>query len=273
MGQQPSTVSPDQRDRAVTVTTIDYDFSKNLHTERGAAEALRLLFATTRPRSLLDVGCGIGTWMAAAHAMGIEEVFGVDAAGPAHRLAGIPEDRVLRCDLTRPWSWGRRFDTVLCLEVAEHLAAEHAAGLVDALVEHSDTIYFSAACPGQGGQHHVHCRWPDWWQGLFNERGYVCSDACRWLIWERSAIEPWYRQNLFLATRAEGRAAGSEPRIPAVLHPDMAKHLFLHDAMAGALPVRWLLRVACSNACAKIARLLRGEGAFRGSGRASSDLP
>lgn len=253
--------------------TVDYDFSRNLHTERGAAEALGVLFATSRPRSLLDVGCGIGTWMAAARAMGVEEVFGVDASAAADRLPDVPATSVLRCDLTRPWSMGRRFDAVLCLEVAEHLAAEHAPGLVDALVAHSDTIYFSAACPGQLGQHHVTLRWPAWWQGLFNERGYVCSDACRWSIWERSSIEPWYRQNMFLATRADGEAAGSEPRIPAVLHPDMAKHVLALEAWGGVLPVRWLLGAALSNAFVKMSRLVSGGGTPDGPRGVPSDSP
>ena len=82
-------------------------------------------------------------------------------------------------DLTQEWSLGRRFDAVLCLELAELCEAGHASGLVEGLAAHSDTISFSAACPNQGGQHHVNCQWPDYWQQLFNVRGYGCSDTPR----------------------------------------------------------------------------------------------
>jgi len=78
--------------------------------------------------------------------------------------------------LTRSWDLKRKFDAVLCLEVAEHLDSAFAPTLIDALIKHGNLIYFSAACPGQTGQHHVNCQWPVYWQQLFNERGFACED-------------------------------------------------------------------------------------------------
>ena len=200
--------------------SVDYNHSENLHTLSGPAAALPILFAKALPTSLLDVGCGTGTWLKAAIDLGIPDVFGVDGVEvPADKLH-VQDKKIRHQDLTRPWNLNKRFDAVICLEVAEHLDSAFAHILIDALVQHSDQIYFSAACPGQTGQHHVNCQWPGYWQRLFNECGFACEDSIRWLIWDDSRIEPWYRQNIFLARR-DMAAAGHEPRIKAVLHPAM----------------------------------------------------
>ena len=173
-----------------------------------------------RPSSLLDVGCGAGTWLKAAIELGIADVFGVEGVELPPDKLHVPAQKIQLRDLTRPWNLNKRFDVAVCLEVAEHLDATTAPALINALVLHSDLIFFSAACPGQEGQHHVNCQWPEYWQDLFNERGYVCSDYPRWQIWDNPRIEPWYRQNTFVAQR-DAASAGHEPRIKAILHPEM----------------------------------------------------
>ncbi len=167
-------------------------------------------------------------------------------------------------DLTERWDLGRKFDLVLCLEVGEHLPPASAATLVESLVAHSDLVAFSAACPGQNGQHHVNCQWLEYWQRLFNGSGYVCDDSIRWKIWNIEAIEPWYRQNMFLAARAPTRA-GQEPRIRPVIHPQMlaTKTLNLFEAEwkdrmtlieAGHHPTKWYFTTPIKGCTAKVKR-------------------
>jgi SAM-dependent methyltransferase len=224
--------------------TIDYDHSQNLHTTSGPRAAWPVLFEDWRPRSILDVGCGTGVWLSAALQFGVSSVFGVDGVDiPPARLQ-IPADRFLRADLTRPLALERRFDVALCLEVGEHLPAAAARTLVQSLTRHADCVVFSAACPGQPGQHHLNCQWPAYWQQLFNGDGFACDDHARWRLWDLAAVEPWYRQNLFVARRDE--RAGTEPRIRAVIHPAMLRY-FTYESYSewtqniadGALPVSW----------------------------------
>jgi SAM-dependent methyltransferase len=226
--------------------SVDYNHSENLHTLAGPQAALPAFFADGRPSSLLDVGCGTGTWLKAATDFGIPDVFGVDGVDISTDKLLFPSLKFLQQDLTQPWNLNKRFDAAICLEVAEHLDAAFAPILIDALVQHSDFILFSAACPGQEGQHHVNCQWPAYWQKLFNERRYVCSDELRWQIWDEARIEPWYRQNIFIARR-DTVSSGNEPRIKAVLHPEMLPSIltgnahYLKKIEDGSMEVRWYL--------------------------------
>jgi SAM-dependent methyltransferase len=244
---------------------VQYDHKSNrpFHSVKGAAEVFRSLFPADFPRTVLDVGCGTGTWLKACLERGATTVVGVDGIDPKTQELFVPDELILQADLRRPLDLGQRFDLVLCLETAEHLERTYAETLIDSLIRHGSTILFSAAAPGQPGDHHVNCRWPDYWQRLFNERGYVCHDSPRWAVWGNAAIEPWYRQNLMKAVEDES-GAGEEPRILRVLHPDMIQHyassLFeenLAQLEAGALPLGWYVRTPIMAAAVKLRRFLR----------------
>jgi len=198
--------------------SIDYSHSLNLHTLEGPRTALSILFPNQKPQSLLDVGCGNGTWLKTALEFGIPEVFGVDGVEVSSEELHIDRDFIKIQDLTKPWDLNKKFDVILCLEVAEHLDSTHANSLISSIVKHGATIYFSAACPGQPGQHHVNCQWPEYWQSLFNKNGYECFDNIREIIWNEEKIEPWYRQNIFSAIKSSN--AGNEKRIKGMIHPD-----------------------------------------------------
>jgi hypothetical protein len=154
-------------------------------------------------------------------------VLGIDGIViPEHELL-FPAGQFRRYDLEWPFDLGRRFDLALCLEVAEHLSPEGGRTLIRSLTQHSDVVVFSAAIPGQPGQNHIHCRWPEHWQGLFNDEGYRCDDWLRWALWHDDTIEPWYRQNIFMAYR-DAAATCRERRIAPVVHPEMIAHLQAH---------------------------------------------
>ena len=203
--------------------SIDYDHSANLHSLDGPRAALPKLFPVGLPESILDVGCGTGTWLRAAIDSGISDVIGIDGVEiPRDRLL-FSSDKFYRRDLGAPVDLGRPFAVTICLEVAEHLDPDSGRILIHTLARHSDVILFSAACPGQSGQHHVNCQWPKYWQALFNSEGYACDDSPRWTIWDEPLIEPWYRQNIFMACRNPN--AGKELRIKSIIHPDMLRIL------------------------------------------------
>ena len=208
---------------------VEFDHSVLPKSLRGPRAALSVMFPAERPRSFVDVGCGLGVWGKAALKFGIREVVGVDGVELGNGQL-LPRASFRRQLLDEPFSLGRKFDVAVCLEVGEHLAAASAPVLIQNLVSHSDLVYFSAACPGQPGQHHVNCQWPVYWQRLFNEQGYSCDDEIRWQLWNMTELGFCYRQNMFLAQRDPSRA-GREPRIQPVVHPELVE-LWESDATA-----------------------------------------
>lgn len=238
---------------------IDYVHTADVHSLAGARKGVTYLLAERMPLSLLDVGCGDGTWMRAALEYGVETVVGVDGVADGRALAGLQGASFHSCDLSQPLDLGRKFDVVISLEVAEHLSPEFAGVFVASLARHADRIFFSAACPGQHGQHHVNCQWPAYWQDLFNAEGFVCSDEIRRAIWSDPEVEPWYRQNIFACHRDPERA-GQEPRLNAQIHPDMVPLLRLlpsADIEDARLPLSWYLRTSSNAIRRKLARAFR----------------
>ncbi len=174
-------------------------YSGQRNRSRSSAEAiLPPIIEAVRPGSVVDAGCGVGTWLSVALDASIEDVLGLDGAWVQPGSLEIPAERFQTVDLCQPAPIDRRFDLALCMETGEHLPLECAAGLVSYLVDLAPVVLFSAAVPGQGGTDHVNEQWPDFWADLFAGHGYECVDAVRWRHWTDEDVEFWYAQNSFL---------------------------------------------------------------------------
>jgi SAM-dependent methyltransferase len=184
--------------------------------ERSAAAVVPMVARTLAPESVLDIGCGRGIWVRQWIAVGVDAL-GVDGAYVANDLV-VPRERFRAVDLTLPFDLGRRFDLVQCLEVAEHLPENAGAALVATIVSHGDVVLFSAAVPGQGGEHHVNEQSREYWRDLFGRHGYRAFDALRPRIARDRRIEPWYRYNALVF--ASDRGASRFP--PAALETELA---------------------------------------------------
>jgi SAM-dependent methyltransferase len=252
-----------------------WDQAHGLATAAGASAALSTIWSSDVPGSLLDVGCGSGTWLRAAIDLGVGDVLGIDGVDLAQELLRVERKRVQKFDLAKPFDLGRRFDIALCLEVAEHLPESSSNDLISSIIDHSNVILFSAGCPGQSGQHHINCQWPIYWQSLFNKHGFTCDDSIRWRLWDDSRIEPWYRQNIFLARR-DIQNAGLEPRLKAVIHPEMIPAIVIeyksgieneyrHDVELGRMPISWYLTTPPRAAISKLLRRISRHQDRRGA--------
>jgi SAM-dependent methyltransferase len=170
---------------------------------RSGKEVVPLVIEMVRPGSVLDLGCGTGSWLSLFRQAGIEDIYGADGEWVNREMLRIPPDRFLGADLSKPLRLNRTFDLVMSLEVAEHLPPESSGTFVDSLVAHGPVILFSAAIPGQGGTNHVNEQWPDYWASMFRERGYVVLDAIRKKIWQNEKVDWWYAQNMLLFARGD----------------------------------------------------------------------
>jgi SAM-dependent methyltransferase len=152
-------------------------------------------------KSVVDIGCGAGSWLKAFRKNGVRDIYGID--GNRTGILDIAENQFMQTDLSRPFLLKRRFDLAVSVEVAEHLPEERADSFVRDLIRLAPVILFSAAIPGQGGTYHVNEQWPEYWSDKFKKEGYVGLDFLRMRIWNDSDIMWWYRQNILLYARKD----------------------------------------------------------------------
>ena len=86
-----------------------------------AKEIVPLLLKLVHPSSVIDVGCGLGLWLSIFRDYGIEDICGVDGDYVNRDLLRISHDKFIAHNLNEPLRMSRKYDLVLCLEVAEHI--------------------------------------------------------------------------------------------------------------------------------------------------------
>lgn len=137
--------------------------------ETEQAKALgALLIEVLNPKSVIDVGCSSGIYLVPFMERGVE-AYGIDgASGVGQWIPG----KFGVVDLRQPWDPPRRYDLALCIETGEHLRPEFHPLLVETLCKCSDTIFWSAAPPGQNGEGHYGERPKGEWVNLFGAHNY-----------------------------------------------------------------------------------------------------
>jgi SAM-dependent methyltransferase len=155
-----------------------------------------------RINSVVDFGCGIGTWLRAFKNNGVKEVLGLDGEWCDTDLLYkyVVKQEFRYVDMEQPIKLDKVYDLVVSLEVAEHISEQSANTFVQSLVNAGKVILFSAAIPGQGGDHHVNEQWPSYWQSKFEKHGYRFHDILRWKVWSHPDVDIWYKQNIFIVT-------------------------------------------------------------------------
>jgi SAM-dependent methyltransferase len=171
---------------------------------RPSAEVIvPLVMELVQPRSVVDVGCGVGTWLSVFAENGVSDMLGIDGDYVPRKQLEIPSEQFQSADLGEPLQVGRRFDLAMSLEVAEHLPPASSEQFVASLVKLADVVLFSAAIPKQRGSEHVNERWQSWWAERFGEHGFAAVDCVRRRIWSNPNVEWWYAQNVIVYVSRE----------------------------------------------------------------------
>jgi predicted RNA methylase len=217
-------------------SSIPYIHDTENHNKRAARIVLPEVMRIHPFKSVIDVGCGLGTWAAVAKELGAEKIVGVDGDYVNRTLLEISDEEFVSHDLTKKYESSEKFDLAICLEVGEHLPETSARDLVATLTHHADTILFSAAIIGQDGYKHINEQYYPYWQKLFAEKGYRFYDVLRARFWWNEQVDVWYRQNMFIVSKQEfhynedGLITGFHPQI---FHGVKNQYQQLKDGKAG----------------------------------------
>ncbi|EKU99191.1 hypothetical protein Lepto7375DRAFT_1209 [Leptolyngbya sp. PCC 7375] len=183
----------------------DQDFFSALQkgAKLSAQEIIPLVLDLVEVKSVVDVGCGDGTWLSVFKDYGIHSYLGIDGAYITDIQLNIPQENIVLWDLSTPLQLNHTFDLVMSLEVAEHLPQSAASTFVESLTSLGSVILFSAAIPSQGGTEHLNEQWPEYWVDLFQSQDYIVIDCLRKKIWDNDKVEPWYAQNILFFVKQE----------------------------------------------------------------------
>lgn len=155
--------------------------------------------------SVLDCGCGNAFILSRLKQLNPQLTgLGLDAA-PAALAAVDPEIRpFVKCgDLRQRIKFDRKWDLVICLEVAEHLEAQYADVLVNTLTSAAGSvILFSAAPPGSPGLWHVNCQGKKYWIDKFWHQFWAddpaATSAFRFALADKIEQCRWFLENTMI---------------------------------------------------------------------------
>ena len=128
------------------------------------------------PNTILEAGTSKGWFTKEFQNLGYD-IFGLEGTEAGIKYAileGVDEYRIAKQDLRKIFNLNRKFDILLCTEVAEHIEPPFSANLIHNLTTHGDFIWFSSVKPYVNSAHYHHTNeQPDkFWINLFDFYGY-----------------------------------------------------------------------------------------------------
>jgi SAM-dependent methyltransferase len=170
-------------------------------TQVSARAILEILWQYFQPKSVVDVGCGTGTWLKESSRLGAKHLVGIDGPWVPLEEIEFDESNFVVQDLENIRIEIDKVELALCIEVAEHISESSGQDLLTFLTSRSDLVLFSAAVPGQGGDGHVNERLQSYWYEKFDDLGYDCFDLIRPRVWNSDEVNVIYKQNMLLYVR------------------------------------------------------------------------
>lgn len=128
---------------------------------------------TFNVNKVLDIGCATGLYLKAFKMNGVDGL-GIEGSTIPDRLKMVPSNYIVKKDLRFDIGKYSGYNFVMSIEVAKHIEGQYADTYVNNLTNHNaDTIFMTAAPPGQGGDAHVNCQPKTYWVDKIEKKGYI----------------------------------------------------------------------------------------------------
>lgn len=178
-----------------------FDYIDNQSFE-SAEIILKEIYKNINFQSIVDVGCGTGSWLRAASSITKNlNLIGIDGKY-AKKTFSCEKANFISHDLEKNFNNKIKIktDLVVCMEVAEHLSFKRSTSFIKNLCSLSDTILFGAAVKHQRGTLHINEQPQSFWVNLFSKNGYIAHYLPRKKLWNNEKIlkTPYYISNSFL---------------------------------------------------------------------------
>lgn len=153
--------------------------------------------------SIIDFGCGAGTWCLAAKNLGVSMIYGIDSNSLSRAQSNDCTINYIQSDIGKKMPLLPKFDLTISVEVGEHISENDSDAYITNLVNASNIILFSAAVPGQEGLHHINEQPLSYWVKKFKKHHFELVDSLRGVFWNNSSVEIWYRNNIVFFAHEE----------------------------------------------------------------------
>lgn len=173
------------------------------HVHKSSVRCMEWYCEQYEPKSVLDLGCGIGSYLLGAlnKGLSINHVYGIEISGHAEKYT----DERIKPSIVYESVIGRRsanWKCVICFEVAEHIEPIDSDDLIQGIAHASNgRILFSAAPPGQDGTGHINCQPKEYWIDLFAKCGRTPLESITEHIaanWKRLGAPDYIVKNLIV---------------------------------------------------------------------------
>lgn len=195
-----------------------------------AISILEFILSFYNFNSLVDLGCGMGTWCKAASDLGVKYILGIDQHEYEQEYMLIDDRNYMKFDLKNELDNYGKFDIAVSVEVAEHIDSAYVNTFIRNVCSQSNIVLFSAALPFQGGTGHINEKKCSFWKQQFNKYGYEIIDCIRPHFWDNSKLEIWYRNNcvLFVKNHVYSqfiRKIPNDIQPLDIIHPEMLERI------------------------------------------------
>lgn len=138
----------------------------------GCAErTIQKVIEMYRPKSVLDLGCGVGKAVDSFYSKGIDAM-GIEGSKMLIKMASNPQ-LIRKYNLEKELKLNKKFDLIWSHEFIEHIHPKYINNLLKTFSNHSDIIIMTAAKPGQGGEGHFNEQSSEYWINQFRKYGYT----------------------------------------------------------------------------------------------------